>query len=199
LDDEYKKRRNLSFRSRIWDAHYLLEFNFLPYQTANRTSKFSPFIFGGLSVYHFNPQAELNDDWYNLQPLGTEGQGTSAYEDRKKYKRLQVAIPFGGGFKFKIAPRFGITIEAGVRRLYTDYLDDVSTTYAEKDVLLAQNGELALIFSDRSIDGQQLGNDNRQRGNASDKDWFMFTGITLNYTLSRKYNDNCAPFKRKLR
>ena len=26
--DEYQQRRNLSFRSRIWDAHALLEFNF---------------------------------------------------------------------------------------------------------------------------------------------------------------------------
>ena len=122
------------------------EFNFLPYQIANNRTKFAPFIFGGLSVYRFNPQAELGDDWYNLQPLGTEGQGTTAYPDREKYKRLKVAIPFGGGFKFKLSRRFGMTVEAGARRLFTDYFDDVSTTYADKDILLAENGELSVIL-----------------------------------------------------
>ncbi|MBK8415747.1 MAG: hypothetical protein IPL22_15355 [Bacteroidetes bacterium] len=134
-----------------------------------------------------------------MQPLGTEGQGTTAYPDREKYKRLKVAIPFGGGFKFKLSRRFGMTVEAGARRLFTDYFDDVSSTYADKDILLAENGELAVIFSDRSIDGQALTNTNRQRGNASDRDWYMFTGITINYSLSKKYNDNCTPFRGKLR
>ncbi len=198
-NDEYQQRRNLSFRSRIWDAHALLEFNFFPYQIANPKSRVSPFIFGGLSVYHFNPQAELQGEWYDLQPLGTEGQGTSAYPDRNKYHRLAVSIPFGGGIKIRFSRRFGMTLEAGARRTYTDYLDDVSTTYAEKDVLLTQNGELAVLFSDRSKDGQVLTNNNRQRGNASTNDWYMFTGITINYTLSSRFGNNCTPFKGKLK
>lgn len=197
--DDYQNRRNLSFRSRTFDGHALIEFNFLPYQIANPESRFTPFIFGGLSLYRFNPQAQSGGDWYNLQPLGTEGQGTSAYPDRDKYKRLQLAIPFGGGFKFKFSRRFGMTVEMGVRRLYTDYFDDVSTTYADKDVLLAENGELSVLFSDRSLDGQALTNTDRQRGNASDRDWYMFSGITINYTLSKRYNDNCTPFRTKLR
>ncbi len=198
-DDEYRKRRNLSFRSSIWDFHYYLEFNFLPYQIANKNTFFAPFVFAGLNGYIFNPQAEYNGQWYNLQPLGTEGQGTSAYSDRKKYNRLQVAIPFGGGVKFRISRRFGLTVEAAAHRLFTDYLDDVSTTYADKDLLETASGEISAILSDRSLDGQALNNTDRQRGNASDNDWYMFTGITINYSLSKKYNDNCSPFKGKLR
>jgi Domain of unknown function (DUF6089) len=199
-DDDYQVRRNLSFRARILDFHGLFEFNFFPYQLADPSSKtWTPFLFGGLSVYHFNPQAELDGEWYDLQPLGTEGQGTDAYPSREKYKRTQVAIPFGGGFKFRFSKRFGMTIEAGARRLYTDYLDDVSTTYADKDVLLAEYGEVSVILSDRSIDGQAAGNTDRQRGNASDRDWYMFTGISFNFTLSSKYSDNCTPFRQKLR
>lgn len=198
-NDEYMQRRNLNFRSSIWDLHYYLEFNFFKYQIANRNTRFTPFLFIGLNGYLFNPQGELNGEWYDLQPLGTEGQGTSAYPDREPYKRLQVAIPFGGGFKFKLTKRFGMTVEAGPRRLFTDYFDDVSTTYANKDILLQDNGELAVLLSDKSLDGQAIGNDDRQRGNESDRDWYMFTGITLNYTISKKYNDNCTPFKGKLR
>lgn len=199
-DDEYQVRRNLSFRARILDFHGLFEFNFFPYQLASsKSAGMTPFVFGGLTVYHFNPQAELDGEWYDLQPLGTEGQGTAAYPSREKYKRTQVAIPFGGGFKIRFTKRFGMTIEAGARRLYTDYLDDVSTTYADKDVIMAEHGEIAVLLSDRSIDGQAAGNTNRQRGNAGDKDWYMFSGITLNFTLSAKYSDNCTPFRQKLR
>lgn len=197
--DDFNNRRNLSFRSRIWDLHYLFEFNFFPYQIANPETFFTPFIYAGLNLYKFNPQASLGGEWYDLQPLGTEGQGTSLYPDRKKYNRLQLGIPFGGGVKFKFSKRFGVTIEAGARRLYTDYLDDVSTTYADKTVLINENGSLSAVLSDRSLDGQSLDNTNRQRGNASDNDWYMFTGFSLNYTLSKKYTDNCRPFKGKLR
>ncbi|MFN5223935.1 MAG: DUF6089 family protein [Bacteroidota bacterium] len=198
-DEGFKKNRNLSFRSRVLDIHYLIEFNFFPYQIANPATFFTPFVFAGINVFQFNPQAEFKGEWYDLQPLGTEGQGTSSYPDRKKYNRVQVAIPIGGGLKFKISRRFGATIEAGARRTYTDYLDDVSTTYADKSVLLAANGELSAFLSDRSLDGQSIDNTNRQRGNASDNDWYMFTGISLNYTLSKKYSDNCKPFRGKLR
>jgi hypothetical protein len=198
-NDDYQKRRNLSFRSPIIDFHYLLEFNFFPYQIANPKSTFSPFLFIGINGFIFDPRAELNDEWVRLQPLGTEGQGTNAYPDREKYNRFQIGIPFGGGVKFKLSRRFGMTIEAGARRIYTDYLDDISTTYADKAVLLAASGEEAVLLSDRSIDGQSIDNTDRQRGNAADRDWYMFTGFTLNYSLSKRYNDNCTPFKGKLR
>jgi hypothetical protein len=198
-DDDFKKTRNLSFRSNIFDLHYYLEFNFFPYQIANSKTTWSPFIFVGINGFLFNPQAEYNGEWYSLQPLGTEGQGTSAYSDRTPYKRLQVAIPFGGGVKFKLSRRFGMSIEAGARRLYTDYLDDVSTTYADPLVLEAANGQIAAILADRSLSAVNPDHEGRQRGNASDNDWYMYSGITINYTLSKRYNDNCTPFKGKLR
>ena len=37
-------------------------------------------------------------------------------------------------------------------RMFSDYLDDVSTVYPDKDDLLRQRGELAVRLSDRSID-----------------------------------------------
>jgi len=198
-NDDFNKSRNLSFRSRLVDVSYILEFNFFPYQIANPESFFTPFIFAGINLFSFNPQAQLDGEWYDLQPLGTEGQGLSAYPDRKKYNRLQVAIPFGGGVRLKLSDRFGISIESGVRRLYTDYLDDVSTTYADPLLLSASNGTVSAILADRSLNNQPELNENRQRGNASDNDWYMFTGVTLNYTLSKKYSDSCKPFRAKLR
>lgn len=197
--DDFQLYRNLSFKSKIIEGHFILDFNFFQYQTANPASTWTPFIFGGLGVYNFNPKAELDDEWYELQPLGTEGQGTAAYPDRKKYGRTQMTLIFGGGFKFKLSRRFGISIEAGPRRTYTDHLDDISTTYGKKDVLLNQYGPLSVMLSDRTVDQLNDNNNDRQRGDAAHKDWYMFSGVSLNFTLSKKYNDSCKPFKRQMR
>jgi len=196
--DGWSKNRNLMFKSHIIELTGQFEFNFFPYQTANPATRFTPFILGGLSIFHFNPKALYNGNWYEVQPLGTEGQGTPEYSDRKKYKRTSAAIAFGGGFKFKVGRRFGVTIESAVRRTYTDYLDDVSKTYADPKAIRKENGKTAAILSDRSIDQSAEGNIGRQRGDKAKKDWYVFTGVQVTYTLSKRYIDSCRPFRLKL-
>lgn len=197
-DDPFQLYRNLSFRSRILEGSWIWEFNFFEYQTANPASTWTPYLLAGIAVYRFNPKAPLGDDWIELQPLGTEGQNINAY-NRKKYRRIQLAIPFGGGIKFKLSERFGMAIEAGARRTFTDYLDDISTTYPKKELLLSASGPLAVTLSDRSTDQLNDNNNDRQRGDAAHRDWYMFAGIQLSYTLSKKYSDSCKPFKQKFR
>jgi hypothetical protein len=197
-DDFFSINRNLSFRSHIIELTNQFEFNFLPYQTANPNSFWTPYVFGGLTLFHFNPKAEYNGEWIALQPLGTEGQGTEKYSDRNRYRRLTTGITFGGGLKFKIGRRFGLTIESGVRRAYTDYLDDVSKTYADPIAIRKEYGRTASALSDRSLEKAPGGNIDRQRGDLAKKDWYGFTGIQLTYTLSKRYIDACRPFRIKL-
>lgn len=201
-NDAFQQFRNLTFRSTVLEANGLFEFNFFQFQTAaERSSRATPFVFGGIAVYKFNPRAPLGDDWVALQPLGTEGQGTSQFSSRDKYARVQVSLPFGGGFKFKLNNRFSLTVETGARRTFTDYLDDVSTTYASKPILAATYGAESVLLSDRSplaVTPDDY-NNLRQRGNAADKDWYMFGGVTINWTLSKKYTDHCKPFRGHLR
>lgn len=57
--------------------------------------------------------------------------------------------------------------------LFTDYLDDVSTVYPDKTLLLAKRGQTAVELSDRSlIDG--LGAKDRQRGDSKGNDSYSF-------------------------
>ena len=197
-EDNFSRNRNLSFRSQIIEFTSQFEFNFLPYQTANPNTRGTPFMFGGLTIFNFNPKALYNGDWVTLQKIGTEGQGTSQYSTRDPYKRTSVALTFGGGVKLKIGRRFGFTLESGVRRAYTDYLDDVSKTYADPSAIRKEYGKVAAQLSDRSIEKAPGGNIGRQRGDESHKDWYAFTGVQLTYTLSKKYIDACRPFRIKL-
>ncbi len=84
-----------------------------------------------------------------LKPLSTEGEGLPGYPDRKPYSLTQLAIPFGGGVKFAITNDWHIGLEVGLRKLFTDYLDDVSSTYADPNDLLTAKGQLAVDLSYR--------------------------------------------------
>ncbi len=195
----FEKDRNLSFQSSILELSPQIEFNFFPYETGNLEYPFTPYIFAGIAVFHFNPKAELNNELYELQPLGTEGQGSNG---SSKYRRIQVAIPIGGGLKFAIGGNVGIGIEVGARRTYTDYLDDVSTVYPDQQLLLASEGPVAVALSDRSFSRSDTSYSipsvyKKQRGNSKDKDWYLFAGVTLYFRMSSMLKDSCKPFKKR--
>lgn len=183
---EKNKIRNLSFRSNILDVGVQGEVNILGFESGTGKLRTSPYIFAGLSIFKFDPEGYINGQWVRLQPLGTEGQGTIRYNDRQKYGLTQVSIPFGIGLKHNFSGYWNVGIELGWRKTFTDYLDDVSSTYVDYDYLAATNGVLAANLSNRSgeLGGKRVQyTDKDLRGNPTNKDWYMFGGITLTYTI----------------
>ena len=176
--------RNLSFRSYIQEAFLRAEFNFLPYGLRPGTQRrYTPYIFCGIALFRFNPMAEYQGEWYALQPLGTEGQGTSAYPDRQKYRLLDFSVPFGIGFRYRLSPDVHLSVEYGWRRTTTDYLDDVSTTYVGYDLLAGDegNGEMAALLADRTgeIDPGYVNAIGIKRGDDSLDDWYAYFNVSL--------------------
>lgn len=194
----YERNRNLSFYSDLLEFSPLIEFNFFPYETGNSEFPFTPYLFTGLSVFHFNPKTELNGTVYELQPLGTEGQGLDGSD---LYNRIAMALPIGGGIKINLG-HFGLGLEVGARRAYTDYLDDVSGTYPDLLRLLNARGPVAVALSDRSLikdDGASTfpGIKGKQRGNSLDNDWYVFAGFTIYVRIGSRGKDSCSPFKKR--
>jgi len=175
-DLPFRYNRNLSFHSEIYESSIWLEFNFLPHIIGKR-GLHSFYVFAGIGGFLFNPKAELNGNWYELQPLSTEGQGTSQRPGTEPYSLFSMNIPFGVGYKVNIGRSVCIGLETGFRRTYTDYLDDVSTTYVDRFVLASEKGIVAALLSDRSLSGGD--NVNVQRGERTNNDWYVFTGITV--------------------
>jgi hypothetical protein len=186
-DNPAQQQRNLYFKSNISELSAQLEFNFLDYEIGNEKNGFTPYIFGGLAGFVFNPQAKVNDRWVDLQPLGTEGQGLIGAASKKKYKLMQISLPFGVGIKANLSKNMGVSIEWGMRKTFTDYLDDVSTTYYDPAILAAKHGALAAQLSDPSIGTDpKYGNVGRQRGNPTTTDWYSFAGIALTVKVREK-------------
>ena len=182
-------RRNLSFRSQVLEGSLRAEFNFQPYGLVVSTQKrATPYIFCGVGLFKFNPQAMVTDPatgeavWYDLQPLCTEGQGSARYPERHKYSLMEVCMPFGVGYRWRLGPSTHLTVEYGWRKTWTDYLDDVSTTYVGADLLGGTGGNsMAAALADRSgeVEPGYANAEGVKRGDDSLKDWYAFFNITL--------------------
>ena len=186
--------RNLNFESLLVDFAITGEFNFFRYEPGDMKHPFTPFLFGGIALFKFNPKTTAADgNKYDLQPLGTEGQGTTFYPDSKKYSLTTAAIPFGIGIKANISKNFTVGLEWGMRYTFTDYLDDVSGTYASPNVVGAERGEIARELANRSnIDNEEI--EGRQRGNSTTNDWYSFALISVSFNIKAR-PDKCPAYQ----
>lgn len=178
-DDAYAnsaatRNRNLHFKSTIQ------EFSITGVIKPVKASKFIPYAFMGAGVFWFNPKALNGTEWVELQPLGTEGQFILNGSYPKPYSLTQAVVPLGVGAEIKVSDNIGFKLELTYHKTFTDYLDDVSTTYPDS-VSLAKtaNGPLATVLSYRG-DGSFPGND-ISRGNTSLKD--SYVNITFSLLL----------------
>lgn len=163
-----EQRRNLHFRSLVADAGLQFEFNFMPYVHGHREYFYTPYMFAGPGAFYFNPKAKLNDTWYELREQGTEGQLRG-----EEYGAIQAAFIYGIGFKIDLSYRWSLNLELSSRRIFTDYLDDVSTVYPDQRDLRNTRGEIAAQLADPSIE-PKLGQAGRQRGNGKKNDAYAF-------------------------
>ena len=174
--------RNLRFQSQILEGNICIEYNLLEPEIFYAY----PYIFGGVGVFHFNPYAlDNNGRKTYLQPLSTEGQGLPDYPHRKPYSRTQFCIPFGLGWKMNINSKCDIVYELGYRLLFTDYLDDVSTTYVDPQKLLAARGTKAVEMAARAKSSFRQG-EGDQRGNPGVKDWYILNGVKFLFRFGKQ-------------
>ena len=176
--------RNLGFESKITDFSYVVELNFFDYVTGSTRNSLTPYIFAGVSVFLFKPTSGGAD----LNAMGTEGQNVG-YDGRSPYKLFSFAIPFGIGFKYSLNKRLGVAFEWGMRKTFTDYIDDVSKTYYLDGESINRNDQ-AQVLSDPTFDHKP----GMQRGDPKTKDWYNFTGISITYKINLSNNFKCTDF-----
>lgn len=188
----FRNYRNLNFKSNIYELNTNFEFAFVREQVGHRYRlkgvrgqrgfEVSAYGFVGLGLFYFNPKGEKDGEWVDLHELNTEGQGLTA--TRKTYSKFQFAIPVGIGFKYAIDRRWSIGLEYGIRKTFTDYIDDASKTYYDNNELFLENGALSAAMADKSDkEFPYITGAGEQRGDPRDKDSYMFAIISLNYKL----------------
>jgi len=139
-DDKYSEEtvrnaRNLNFRTSMFEFEQRLEFILFSVEKFSSTYKLPGarggkrrnqqyYFFGGIGASYFNPKGKYQDSWVALRPLKTEGQA-------KPYSPIAFSIPSGFGMRMGIGAQWRIGLEATYNMVFSDYIDDVSTVYAD--------------------------------------------------------------------
>ena len=189
--------RNLHFRSPIVELTANIEYSIIEERYGHRydlrrvkgkANKPNLYVFTGISAFYFNPKAVWPEEeggdgkWHALQPLGTEGQGI--VPTREKYNRIAVAIPVGVGLTYLLNRYWAVGFELGARYTFTDYIDDVSTTYVDPSIF---DDPMAAYYSDPSLPGWQGSSARNQRGDNISNDFYMFLTINASYKIRPRY------------
>ena len=191
-DQWYRQIRNLSFKSYLLDFSGQLEMNFLKYQPGDVDEHdWTPYVFLGVSGFWFNPTTEFQGETVKLRPLGTEGQGMPGYGE--KYKSISFAALGGFGVKWNVSRRISMAWDLVYYQTFTDYIDDVSTVYADpKDFIDFYGPTQGAYIADLAERRDEIDPENNygfvtaptvQRGDPKDKDQFLTTNITLAFKL----------------
>lgn len=190
--------RNLSFRSPISELSLLAEFYpiqfFKNFDPESPATSFAPYLLAGIGYFHFNPQASLNGQWIDLQPLHTEGEGFVEYPESKQYSLNKLNVSYGVGMAYELSPKFDLKIEYVSRILNTDYLDDVHGRYIDPRVFSKYftGTQLmnALSLNNRGRpDAKPRENTNHPdgiRGNPDNNDSYFTINVKVGYIIGRK-------------
>jgi len=181
---EFQMERNLCVRTDLLEADFLIEYR--PFSRSKGFNRF--YLYSGIGGIYYQPKAELNDDWYKLREMGTEGQYLANGEG--PYPELDIVVPYGLGYKFRLAKSTSLILDLGFRKTFTDYLDDVSTVYADPTELqLSSNSSpQTYLLADRSANGMPTGS---MRGNPDKKDSYHILSLKFEYIFGGKSGDGC--------
>lgn len=185
--NDFMRRRNLSFNTKVWELGLQGDFNFYRFMPGEEDFRWTPYITLGVSAFSYDPYAFLGGEKYYLRQLGTEGQYDTASRV-KPYGTMAMAIPFGVGFKYALNDRINIGFEVVHRFKNTEYLEDVSRTYPGLSAFgvdpVTGRPEVAALLSDRSYEtGTPIGVKGQQRGNSQNKDQFVTAMFYLSFNL----------------
>jgi hypothetical protein len=178
------KARNLRFQSNVVDVSLGLRYHLLK----PGLSLLSPYVYGGVGIFHFNPfTTDRTGTKRFLQPLGTEGQRLPG-ATQAPYKLTQFQVPFGVGLNLIVSREISVALDATFRKIFTDYLDDVSTTYADRNRLAQQDPILpSLAFrGDEVAPSAGYPVAPQPRGNPTNNDLYYTIGLKLIYQFTHK-------------
>jgi hypothetical protein len=211
-DEDTRFNRNLDFRSVIFEGTVMAEVyptTFLEEDPEDVQGRLRPYGLIGVGMFHFNPQGSLqqggNEIWYDLRPLHTEGEGW--VPGTKEYSLTQLNIPMGAGVKYYLSEDINISVELIYRKLFTDYLDDVHSTYVDPTLfsqhLSAADAALAVKLSNKAANGYNTTSYEAgdKRGNPGNNDAYFTFGFKLGIRLTggqkeRWYNSTHCPLLR---
>jgi hypothetical protein len=185
--ETFNQKRNLDFFTNIHELNALLIwYGEKKTNSLQARQQVIPYLGLGIAGFYFNPKTKLNDIVYELHQLGTEGQYIKDGNYPAIYNRYQLALPILIGINVKLEEQISVGIEMSYRKTFTDYLDDVSGKYPDKQKLAEVSGQTAVLLSDRTKNASKEAFSSR--GDSTDKDWYSYANIKFVWLIRNKSN-----------
>jgi len=135
-----------SFNKNVLDISMNFEWNYLKYIVGDKDTRWTTFLYGGVGMQTYK---------YNIVTLNSQIDGSE----------ITPTIPFGLGVKYNLSKRWGIGFEGGLRKTFSDKLDNLDDPLSYLNTNVTPNVQVK--FTD------QLHNN----------DWTSYVGIHLVYKL----------------
>ena len=199
-----RQSRNLHFRSIVVELHQRLEiiiwanekfgsrYSLSGHSKRAKNHNEQFYVFGGVGVAYFNPKAMYNGKWTALRPLKTEGQGLDG--GAKESLPVTLTVPAGVGFRWGLGRMWRMGVEASYVKTFSDYIDDVSTEYYDRNLLASQVGAESAYLSNPSSQNSSWFGAGQQRGD-EEKDAYFYLNVVFarnitykDYAKARKMN-----------
>jgi hypothetical protein len=170
------QQRNLNFQTKLWEIELSAQYNLF----SMNDKWWTPYIYAGIGIYHFNPYTmSPAKRTVFLRPLSTEGQGF--VQGVSPYAKTQFCLPIGFGGTYALSEDLRVGLEFGYRKLFTDYLDDVSRDYVDEATLRTARGQLAVDYAFRGDEknGASYPPAGAIRGNPEHNDGYYYIAATF--------------------
>ncbi len=164
-------KRKLNTRTTVVDFGLLMEYDL--FKIAG-PKYLIPSGFIGFQGYYFKPMGRYDGTYYDLRSIGTEGQTLNGADNR--YSKFSVGIPLGIKLRKELSKTTSIAFSYTYTKLFTDYLDDLSTGfYPDSEALIAANPDLgesaAKVANPTNLKGQ--------RSSSADYDGYAYYGLSV--------------------
>jgi hypothetical protein len=184
-----RRLRNLSFTSPLYEYGLYTDLKINKLWKGMDKYGLKMYVTVGYNYVHFDPHTLYQGEWVRLQPLGTEGQNLPESKI-KPYSLYTWTRILGGIIEFDVTSKWSVGLEASPRKSYTDYLDDVSTTYANYDEMVSAGNQLGAALTNRMGEYLNSGpvkmNAGSPRGRSDKNDWYTHFGIYVKFHFGKK-------------
>jgi len=131
-----------NFSKNVLDISLQFEFNYMKYIVGQKETPYSTYLFAGVGIQTYN---------YDITYITGKVTGSE----------ITPTIPFGIGFKVNLSKRWGLGVEGGLRKSFSDKLDNLD------DPLSYMNGKVLVKYTD----------------SFHNNDWTAYMGVHLVYKL----------------
>ncbi len=210
--ETFRNNRNLNFKTDLYELQLCYELHLYKEELGHvydlrgvkgtKSSRVGLYFFAGVGGFYFDPKALINNAYVPLRPLGTEGQGLP--NGAEEYDQFQLCIPMGLGLRKAITKQWSIGLEMQYTKTFTDYIDDVSTSYYNPEALADAHGDLAAYLANPALDLPEAGGSwatapGAQRGDPTDLDAYLFLKFQLTYKVFKYKTQGGHKYRTRIR